>query len=67
MKRHCDKCKYSYKEMEHGILTQFCNNSDYNSCDYTHEMLMEDWGKGHCRFWEAKEEEEQNAHSQNMG
>lgn len=53
--KHCNICLYSYLENEKlgskTITTQMCRNPDYNSPDYTHEMLMEDWGKGYCRFW----------------
>jgi len=33
----CDTCLYSYVE--------------YNSPNYTHDMFMEDWDRGYCRFW----------------
>lgn len=61
-KKHCSSCAYSYRQMEQsvrhfgGVKTQHCASADYNSDDYTHEMMMEDWNKGYCRFWTPKEE-----------
>ncbi len=56
--KHCNTCRYSYVEPEHGksrdYLRQKCSSPDYNSPKYTHDMLMEDWGRSHCRFWAPK-------------
>lgn len=55
--KHCNTCEHSYYQtvqnayISDGVKTQFCRSADYNSDDYTHEMLMEDWDKGYCRFW----------------
>jgi len=61
VKKHCDTCEYSYMSTEkneyteHGIMpVQRCSSADYNSPSYTNQMLMEDWGQGHCRFWAPK-------------
>lgn len=56
--KHCDTCRYSYLEPDHtkgrGHLRQNCSSLAYNSSEYTHDMLMEDWGRGYCRFWAPK-------------
>ena len=49
--KHCNTCLHSYMECEHFHIRQKCRSPKYNSPNYTHEMLMEDWGRGHCRFW----------------
>lgn len=53
--KHCNTCLYSYYTEERtGIGTamrQRCRNPAYNAPSYTHDMLMEDWDLGHCRFW----------------
>lgn len=49
--KSCNNCLYSYMECEHFHLRQKCRSQEYNSPNYTHDMLMEDWGRGHCRFW----------------
>jgi hypothetical protein len=36
------------------IPVQRCSNAEYNSVGYTNRMLMEDWGRGYCRFWAPK-------------
>ncbi len=41
-------------ECEHFHLRQKCRSVEYNSPNYTHDMLMEDWGQGYCRFWAPK-------------
>lgn len=51
-KKHCDTCRYSYRES--GDPRQKCRNEAYNAPSYTHDMLMEDWGQDHCRFWAPK-------------
>ena len=40
-----------YMECEHFHLRQKCRSPEHNSPNYTHDMLMEDWGQGFCRFW----------------
>ena len=40
-----------------GETREHCSSPDYNATTYTHEMLMEDWGQGHCRFWAPKIQE----------
>ena len=47
----CNTCLHSYMECEHLHLWQKCRSPEYNSPNYTQEMLMEDWGQGYCRFW----------------
>lgn len=42
-------------EQENGGEMQHCSNPIYNSDEYTHEMLMEDWEKGYCRLWTPKD------------
>ena len=54
MEKHCDTCDYSYMEREGFVLRQKCRSTEYNAENYTHELLMEDWGRGHCRFWTPK-------------
>ena len=54
--RHCDTCLHSYMEREHFRLRQKCSSPEYNSPNYTHDMRMEDWGRGCCRFWAPKHE-----------
>lgn len=58
IKKHCDTCRYSCRvkgiyaaAMSGGSEIQRCLSPDYNSPAYTSAMLLEDWGKGHCRFW----------------
>ncbi len=58
--KHCNTCKHSYNVTEFkvwgllGVNRQHCNCADYNASEYTHKMLMEDWGKDYCRFWSPK-------------
>ena len=40
-----------------GVETQHCRNPIYNSEAYTHEMLLEDWDKGYCRYWNPKKQD----------
>ena len=47
----CNDCLHSYMECEHFHLRQKCRSPEYNSPNYTYDMLMEDWGQGFCRFW----------------
>ena len=49
--KSCDTCLHSYMECEHFHLRQKCRSPEYNSLNYTHDMLVEDWGQGFCRFW----------------
>lgn len=59
--KHCNTCKFSYfakeanahSETGYDIL-QKCSNEKYNSGHYNKRMLISDWGKDHCRFWEPK-------------
>ncbi len=50
--KHCGTCAFSY--YPEGEAREHCSNPNYNSSTYTHDMLMEDWGQGHCRFWTPK-------------
>ena len=50
----CDACAHSYMERENSKLRQKCRSPEYNAATYTHEMFMEDWGLGYCRFWTPK-------------
>lgn len=54
--KSCDTCAHSYI-VQGDVKTQNCGSPDYNSESYTHEMLMEDWDQGYCRFWSPKNEE----------
>ena len=56
--KSCDTCLHSYMECEHFHLRQKCRSPEYNSLNYTHDMLVEDWGQGYCRFWTPKTEKE---------
>lgn len=56
--KHCDTCFHACYESEKDLnggdkLTrlQHCGHPVYRSPAYTNKMLLEDWGKGHCRFW----------------
>lgn len=56
--RNCDTCNDSYYMTEKNpsggkklVQLQHCRNTVYNSPAYTHQMLLEDWGKGFCRLW----------------
>lgn len=49
--KSCSNCRYSYMGREDFRPCQKCSNLDYNSPSYTHEMFMEDWELGYCRFW----------------
>ncbi len=51
IKKHCDTCLYAYMECEHFQLRQKCRSMEYNSTKFTHDMLMENWGRSYCRFW----------------
>jgi hypothetical protein len=57
--KHCNTCRHSYQAVSFSNkpLGQHCKSPDYNSPDYTRQMLDEDWGKGYCRFYEPKEGE----------
>lgn len=52
--KNCDTCAHSYMDRENFRLRQKCRSSEYNSPTYTHEMFMEDWCQGYCRFWAPK-------------
>lgn len=58
--KHCDTCEYSYYEtigeafVPGGVKIQHCGSAEYNSPEYTAEMLLKDWGRGYCRFWAPK-------------
>jgi len=64
--KSCDNCKDSYYERdEHHLIPdreylQHCSNRAYNSAAYTHEMMMEDRGGNHCRFWAPKTQTEEH-------
>ena len=64
MEKHCNTCEYSFDVIEknlhipEGVKMQHCGSFDYNSPAYTHKMLMEDRGKGYCRFWAPKIKED---------
>ena len=62
---HCDTCEYSYSAMEtegksdffsQTVLWQYCKNEQFNSPEYTHEMMMEGRKANHCRFWTPKKQ-----------
>ena len=56
--KSCDTCLHSYMECEHFHLRQKCRSPEDNSLNYTHDMLVEDWGQGYCRFWTPKTQKE---------
>ncbi len=65
MTKHCSTCAFSYMQAENNHLakrnlqkTQHCSNKSYNSPAYTSQMMLEDWGRGYCRFWKPKGEKE---------
>ena len=47
--KHCDTCLYACRDRDDP--RQKCSSWAYNASTYTHDMLMEDWGRGYCRFW----------------
>ena len=53
----CDTCAHAYYDPA-GAGTQNCSSPNYNSQSYTHDMLMEDWSQGRCRFWAPQIQEE---------
>lgn len=60
-KKHCDTCDYAYYKTRQKrpaagdcAKMQYCSSEKYASADYTPKMLLEDWDKGHCRFWAPK-------------
>ena len=52
IEKHCHTCAFSYYPDDTG--REYCNNEQYNSPNYTHDMLMEDWDQVYCRFWAPK-------------
>lgn len=59
--KHCNNCRYSFRSIERDLygkngvrLIQHCRSAEYNSPAYTKAMLLADWGRGCCRFWQAK-------------
>ena len=67
--KHCDTCRWSYTGKENSstadgefVERQFCRHEIYTSPAYTHEMLVEEIGRGYCRFWEPREEIPSNQH-----
>ena len=70
--RNCDTCNDSYYMTEKNpsggkkmVQLQHCRNIVYNSPAYTHQMLLEDWGKGFCRLW-TPITEKGNEHEQQL-
>ena len=61
-KKHCNTCAHSYYEtvganyVPDGVKIQHCGSGSYNSRKYTADMLLQDWGRGYCRFWAPKTE-----------
>lgn len=57
IEKHCNACAFSFYKTDKntyipsGVKMQHCSNPVYNSPEYTHEMLMEDWYLGYCRLW----------------
>ena len=56
--KNCGNCLHSDMECENFHLRQKCRSPEYNSLNYTHDMLVEDWGQGYCRFWTPKTQKE---------
>ncbi len=59
--KSCDNCRFAYWQIERdsvrgNSIRQHCRNPSYNSPEYTQEMMLEDWTKGCCRFWESSGE-----------
>jgi hypothetical protein len=54
--KHCNNCNHSYyaADTDEAAKTQHCSSPEYNSPEYTEEMLMADWDKGYCRFWSLR-------------
>ena len=70
--RNCDTCNDSYYMTEKNpsggkkmVQLQHCRNIVYNSPAYTHQMLLEDWGKGFCRLWTPITEKGKNDYGKN--
>lgn len=70
--RNCDTCNDAYYMTEKNpsggkklVQLQHCRNTVYNSPAYTHQMLLEDWGKGFCRLW-TPITEKGNEHEQQL-
>lgn len=65
IEKHCNTCAFSFYEtnksayIPSGVKMQHCSNPVYNSPEYTQEMLLEDWGLGHCRLWTPQTEKGQ--------
>lgn len=63
-RKSCDTCTYAFYITDKGDPApkerrwQHCKNPVYNSEEYTHTMLMEDWDRGYCRLWEPIGEDE---------
>lgn len=49
--KSCNTCAHSYMDHEGFRLRQKCRSPEYNAPEYTHDMFMEDWSQGYCRFW----------------
>ena len=55
LEKCCRSCAFS--RYLQGETRERCGSPDYNAPTYTHDMLMEDWGQGYCRFWTPKTQE----------
>lgn len=61
-KKHCGNCAFSYTQQTSHTAgygrreLQHCSNETYNSPAYTAKMMLEDWGRGYCRFWTPKKD-----------
>ena len=57
--KNCDTCRHSFDQIEEtsggaAVRRQHCDSPDYNAPSYTEEMMLEDWDRGYCRFWEPR-------------
>lgn len=50
--KRCSTCASSYYPTDG--KREHCSNPNYLSPNYTHDMRMEDWSLGYCRFWAPK-------------
>lgn len=67
VKKSCDTCTYAFYAADVSSAPkarrrQHCKNPAYNSKEYTHTMLMKDWGKGCCRLWQPISEDTKGHH-----
>ena len=67
IKKSCDTCTYAFYTSDVNSASkarqrQHCKSPVYNSIEYTHTMLMEDWNNSCCRLWEPISEDMKGHH-----